>query len=76
VHLILLRTKQHLNYKASFETIVVLLILETQFNILSEYILSYEDIKADDTLLLIFFPLYLHLIKINERNQFWEVLIN
>jgi len=80
------KSKSDLDYKSSFEMIVELLILENNFDILSEYINSYEENKEDDTLLYNIFSTIASfeknyiLYNDEERNQFWnsleELLIN
>lgn len=73
---------KNLNYKFPFEKIVELLIAENNFNILSEYILSYEENKEDDTLLYNIFSTITSFEKNyiiysdEERTQFWECLEN
>jgi hypothetical protein len=73
---------RNLNYKFPFEKIVELLIAENNFNILSEYILSYEENKEDDTLLYNIFSTITSFDKNyiiysdEERTQFWECLEN
>jgi hypothetical protein len=72
--------KHNLNYKSSFDSIVEQLILQNSYSILSEYILSYEGNKVDDTLLYNIFSMissfdknYI-LYSDEERSHFWEWL--
>jgi hypothetical protein len=72
--------KHDLNYKSSFDNIVDLLIKQNSYSILSEYIVSYEEDKVDDTLLYNIFSMistfdkHYSLYSDAERNQFWEWL--
>jgi hypothetical protein len=74
------KSKYNLDYKSSFEMIVELLICENNFDVLSEYIISYEENKEDDTLLYNIFSTIASfeknyiLYNDEERNQFWDCM--
>jgi hypothetical protein len=71
-----------LNYKSSFNLLVECLIQEKNFNVLSEFIISYEENIEDDTLLyrivsiIKSFEKNYILYNDEERKQFWDCIEN